>query len=123
VAHFFETRGQQAVDDACAALPTTLPEATVLRLASGGPFGWLLDARLDRDGSGRYVLEVLEDSRMSGPDHYRVSEDGTCEALMNERTMMFLPRDATAAQRAETEREFFAHNRAVGMLLHERGFR
>ncbi len=64
VTHFFERRGHQAITDACAAVPGALPEATVMRLACGGPFGWLLDARLDRDDDGRYVLEVLEDSRM-----------------------------------------------------------
>lgn len=104
------------------ALPRELPLGEVRRAVGGGPFGWLLDCRLDEVG-GRLVLEVLEDSRMAGPDHYRVLDDGTREELETVRTMMVFPPDATPEQRAEVEREYFAHNAAVGQALRERGFR
>lgn len=107
---------------ALAALPRALPPGEVVRAASGGAFGWLLDCRLD-ELDGRLALEVLEDSRMSGPSHYRVWEDGTREELPTVQTMMVFPADATADQRAEVERAYFAHNAEVGRLLRARGFR
>jgi hypothetical protein len=55
------------------AMPDSLLAGEVKRLVSGGPFGWLLDARID-EIDGRLALEVLEDDRMSGPSHYRVLE-------------------------------------------------
>jgi hypothetical protein len=103
------------------ALPDSLPEGQVTRLVSGGPFGWLADARIDRI-DGRVALEVLEDSRMSGPDHYRVWEDGTREDLETERTTMVFPADCSPEEEQRIREEFFAHNRAVQELLKQRGF-
>ena len=104
-----------------AALPAAMPEGVVRGLASGGPFGWCLYARLD-DVDGRLALEALEDDRMSGPSHYRVWEDGTLEALPNERTSYGHPADASAEEIERVEQAFFAHNRAVQAHLRERGF-
>jgi hypothetical protein len=105
-----------------AALPATLPAGVVTRLVSGGPFGWLVDARLDRVEGGRVALEVLEDSRMSGPEHYRVWDDGTKEPLENERIGMAFPPHATAEQKKAIEDEYYAHNGRVQALLRQRGF-
>jgi len=104
------------------ALPATMPEGEVCRLSSGGPFGWLIDARLDQI-DGRVALEALEDDRMSGPDHYRVWDDGTREALPNERIAYATPPNCSPEERARIQEEYYAHNRAVGELLRERGFR
>lgn len=106
---------------ALAALPDALPEGIVQRLASGGPFGWCMFARLD-DVDGRLALEALEDDRMSGPCHYRVWEDGTREALPNERTSYGHAGDASPEEIERVKQAFFAHNRAVQEQLRERGF-
>ena len=104
------------------AIPTELPLGEVVRLSSGGPFGWMVDGRLDVVG-GRLVLEALEDSRMAGPDHYRVWADGTTEPLENERIGYVYPKDATEADREAVQRAYAEHNRRVSRLLRERGFR
>jgi hypothetical protein len=103
------------------ALPRSLPAGQVERVVSGGPFGWLIDARLDEIG-GRVALEVLEDDRMSGPNHYRVWEDGTEESLESEMTAWTLPENASREEAKRIEDEFYAHNRAVQGMLRERGF-
>jgi hypothetical protein len=94
----------------------------VQRIASGGRFGFVIDARLDQLGR-RLVLEVLTDSRMGAPDRYRIWDDGRVEQLEGEFTAYVTPADAGAegAERAQTE--FFAHNRAVQAKLRDRGFR
>ena len=71
-------------------LAASMPAGRVVRLAEGGPFGWLLDARADRIGD-RVALEVCEDDRMSGPDHYRVWDDGSVEELATERIFVAFP--------------------------------
>ena len=103
------------------AVPGALPEGEVRRLIGGGPFGWMVDARLD-EIDGRLALEVLEDSRMAGPEHYRVWEDGTKEPLDNEHTGFSFAADATEAERDAAEQAMYAHNRRVQTLLRERGF-
>jgi hypothetical protein len=102
-------------------LPAAMPEGVVMRLTSGGPFGWLLDARLD-EVDGRLALEVLEDSRMAGPDHYRVWDDGTVEQLESVWTAYATPAGATDDERRAIEERYYAHNRAVGEALRARGF-
>lgn len=102
------------------ALPARMPPGVVRMLVSGGPYGWLVEARLD-EIDGRIALEVLEDDRMSGPSHYRVWEDGTGEALPTERSAHSAPDDPEAAERAL--REFQAHNQYVQEVLAQRGFR
>jgi hypothetical protein len=59
---------------------------------------------------------------MSGPDHYRVWDDGTREALPTERIGYALPKDSTPEDEERIKREFFEHNHAVQQLLVERGF-
>lgn len=98
-----------------------LPEGAVVRLAGGGPFGWGLDARLDRV-DGRLALEVLEDSRMAGPEHYRLWEDGTKEALENERSTFVFPAGASEEERERIQQEGYLHNRRVQQALRARGF-
>ena len=102
-------------------LPDAMPAGTVTCLAGGGPFGWLIEARLD-DVDGRLALECLEDSRMAGPDHYRVWEDGTREALPNEHIAYSHPTGAPPEEVERVRAEYHAHNRAVQALLRERGF-
>ena len=109
--------GRSAID----ALPHSLPEGQVTRIVSGGPFGWLADARVDRI-DGRVALEVLEDSRMSGPDHYGVWEDGSREELETEHTTMVFPADCPPEEEQRIRDRFYAHNRAVQELLRQRGF-
>jgi hypothetical protein len=104
-----------------ATLPAEMPEGTVQRLASGGPFGWMIMARLDRVGD-RVALEALEDSRMSGPDHYRVWDDGTREVLPNERIGYDHASDATPEEIERVKQAYYAHNHAVQKHLAERGF-
>jgi hypothetical protein len=84
------------------ASPGSLPADEVKSVVSGGPFGCLIDARLD-EIDGRLALEVLEDDRMSGPNHYRVWEDGTEEPLENEMLGLMFPADCSPeeAQRIE----------------------
>jgi hypothetical protein len=103
------------------ALPRAMPEGVVQKLCGGGPFGWMIHARLD-EIDGRLALEALEDDRMSGPDHYRVWEDGTVEKLPNEHTGYGHAKDATADEIERIKEAFFAHNRAVQAQLRERGF-
>ena len=102
-------------------LPDSLPEGQVTRLVSGGPFGWIIDARIDRV-DGRVALEVLEDDRMSGPDHYRVWEDGRREDLETEHTTMVFPADCPPDEARRIEEKHYAHNRAVQEALRDRGF-
>src|SRR3954453_2141089 len=61
-------------------VPQELPAGRVERLAGGGPFGLMLDGRLD-EIDGRIALEVLENSRMSGESYFRVWDDGGIEPL------------------------------------------
>jgi hypothetical protein len=103
------------------ALPRSLPASQVERVVSGGPFGWLIDARLDEIG-GRVALEALEDDRMRGPNHYRVWEDGTKESLENELTAFVEPENCSPEEAKRIEDEFYAHNRRVQGMLRERGF-
>jgi hypothetical protein len=117
-----ETRfGERDPRPVIGALPAALPAGTVTRLAGGGPFGWLIDARLD-ELDGRLVLECLEDSRMAGPDHYRVHDDGTREDLPSERTGYSHPTGASPEEVERVRAAFHEHNRAVQALLRERGF-
>lgn len=104
-----------------ARLPDALEEGVVTRVVSGGPFGWLLDARLDRTPRG-VELEVLEDSRMAGPDHYRVAEDGTVEALAQPWTMVAYPKDCSPEERERIDARYREHNAEVGEVLRRRGF-
>ena len=108
-------------EPALAALPRELPEATVTRLASGGPFGWLIEARLD-EIDGRLALEALEDDRMSGPSHYRVWEDGVSEPLPNEHIGYGVPKDCPPEEVERIKERHHLHNREVQALLRERGF-
>lgn len=101
---------------------TVIPLATVTQVVAGGPFGWLLHARLDNDVNGRLVLEVLEDSRMSGPQHYRVWDDGTREALPTEATGYVLPKDYTPEDEERIKDEYYLRNREIQAELRERGF-
>ena len=108
-------------DAAASALPAALPEGAVVKLLGGGPFGWVAFGRLD-ELEGRLALEVLEDSRMSGPERYRVWDDGATEPLLTERTGYVLPKDWTADDEARIKAEWAAHNRAARAELVERGF-
>ena len=114
----FSTRDPEA---ALAALPDAMPAGTVVPLASGGAFGWLIEGRLD-ELDGRVALEALEDSRMAGPEHYRVWDDGTLEPLPSEHTGYLLPKDYTAEDEARIMAEFHEHNQRVQNLMRERGF-
>ena len=102
-------------------LPEALPPGVVRKLVGGGPFGWLIEARIDVV-DGRVALECLEDSRMAGPDHYRVWEDGSVEALPNEHIGYGLPKDHTPEDEERVKAEYHAHNREVQQQLRERGF-
>ena len=102
-------------------LPGSMPAGRVLRLAEGGPFGWMLDARADRIDE-RIALEVCENSRMSGLRHYRVWDDGSVEDLPTEQPFMVFPADCSDEERERVQQEYFAHNRAVYDHLAERGF-
>jgi hypothetical protein len=104
------------------ALPSLLPAGVVTKLVGGGPFGWMLHARLDEEDDGRLALEVLEDDRMGGPDHYRVWDDGTREELETERTTMVFPAGCSPDEEERIRQEFYEHNRRVQALLVERGF-
>ena len=104
------------------AIPTELPLGEVSWISSGGPYGWLIEGRLD-EVDGQLVLEALEDSRMAGPDHYRVWEDGTKEPLETERIGYSHPKDATPAEQEAARVACAEHNRRVSALLRERGFR
>jgi hypothetical protein len=108
---------------ALAGLPTAFPEGEVHRLAHGGPFGQLLDGRMD-EIDGRIALEVLENSRMAGEEYFRIWDDGTIERLDPAPRLeySFGPED-TAAEIEAIKAAYFAHNRAAYDLLAERGFR
>jgi hypothetical protein len=103
------------------ALPRSLPAGQVRQLVGGGPFGWVLYARLDEE-DGRLALEVLEDDRMGGPDHYRVWEDGTREQLETESGTMMFPANCSPDEAERIKEAHYAHNRRVQTLLRERGF-
>ena len=59
---------------------------------------------------------------MSGPDHYRVWEDGSREELETEHTTLVFPKDCSPEEAEQIEQKFYAHNRRVQALLKERGF-
>jgi hypothetical protein len=108
-------------EPALASLPRSLPPGRVQRLSGGGPFGWQIEGRLD-EVDGRLALEALEDDRMSGPDHYRVWDDGTRESLPNEHIGYSLPKGYTPEDEERIKQEHFEHNHSVQQLLKERGF-
>ena len=100
-------------------IPAALKAGEVHRLAVGGPYGLMLDGRLD-EINGRIALEVLKNSRMSGESYFRVWDDGTVEPLEPAPQIGFVfnaPEEREAA-----EREYFAHNRTAYEHLRERGF-
>jgi hypothetical protein len=102
-----------------ATLPQALEAGRVQRLAGGGPFGLMLDGRLD-EIDGRIALEVLENSRMAGEVYFRVWDDGTVEPLEPAPRIGYGYRDEQ--EREAAEREYFAHNRTAYDVLRERGF-
>ena len=102
-----------------AAIPSALPEGEVHRLARGGPFGLMFDGRLDRI-DGRVALEVLENSRMSGENYFRVWDDGTIEQLYPAPRLNYAYR--SPEEREAAEQAYYAHNRRAYDLLRERGF-
>ena len=105
-----------------ASLPAAMPAGQVQRLAGGGPFGLMLDGRLD-EIDGRVALEVLENSRMSGESYFRVWDDGTVEPLVPAPHLGYgFAADSTPEEQAAAERAYFAHNRRAYEHLRERGF-
>jgi hypothetical protein len=102
-----------------ARIPAELEPGKVTRLAGGGPFGLMFDGRLD-ELDGRVALEVLENSRMAGEVYFRLWDDGTLEPLEPAPRIGYAYR--TEEERAQAEREYFAHNRTAYDLLRERGF-
>jgi hypothetical protein len=106
-------------EPAVASIPSELAPGKVERLAGGGPFGLMLDGRLD-EVDGRIALEVLENSRMAGEVYFRVWDDGTVEPLEPAPRIAFGYRDEADRERAE--REYFEHNRTAYDVLRERGF-
>jgi hypothetical protein len=105
-----------------AAFPEELPAGQVQRLAGAGPFGLMLDGRLD-EIDGRLALEVLENSRMSGESYFRVWDDGTIEPLEPApRPEFAVPSKSTPEERAAAEEAYFEHNRVAYEHLRERGF-
>ena len=110
------------IQSVISALPVAMTEGRVQRLVEGGPFGWMIDARLDKV-RGRIALEILEDDRMRGPSHYRVWEDGAQEHLPSEQIGYVLPAGHTAEDESRIREQYFRHNRRVGLLLKRRGFR
>ena len=113
--------GSAGAESKIAALPESLPAGEVTRLVSGGPFGWMIDGRLD-EVDGRIALEVLENDRMSGPSHYRIWDDGTTEELPTEHTTYVLPPNYTPEDEERIRQEYFAHNGRVQAELRRRGF-
>ena len=113
--------GQRDPEPALRALPAAMPPGEVRSLATGGAFGWVIEARLD-EIDGRLALECLEDSRMAGPEHYRVWEDGTREPLPNEHIGYSHAPGAPPGEIERVEAAYYAHNRAVQAQLRERGF-
>jgi len=111
----------EAPETTVAGLPASMPASTVQQIASGGRFGFMIDARFDQI-EGRLVLEVLTDNRMGGPDHYRVWDDGEVEPLEREWITHAVPAEASAEDIERAQAEYFDHNRAVQAKLRERGF-
>ena len=103
-----------------AAIPEALPEGQVVKLAGGGPFGLMFEGRLDRI-ERRLALEVLENSRMSGENYFRVWDDGTIEQLEPAPRIGYAY--SSPEERESAEQAYFAHNRKAYDLLRERGFR
>ena len=102
-----------------AAIPEALDEGKVVRLAGRGPYGLMFDGRLDRV-DGRIALEVLENSRMSGENYFRVWDDGTIEQIEPAPRIGY--GYASPEERDAAEQAYYAHNRAAYDLLRERGF-
>ena len=102
-----------------AAIPSELPEGEVHRLAGRGPYGLMFDGRLDRI-DGRVALEVLENSRMSGENYFRVWDDGTIEQLEPAPQIGYAY--SSPEEREAAEQAYYAHNRTAYDLLRERGF-
>jgi hypothetical protein len=103
------------------ALPTRLVAGKVDQLATDGPFGWILQGRLDEVGS-RVALEVVEDSRMSGPSHYTVWDDGSVEELPTPELGYAFPANTSPEEQERIKQESFEHNRRIHKQLEERGF-
>ena len=103
-------------------VPDRLEAGQVRCLVSGGPFGLMIDGRLD-EVDGRLALEVLENDRMSGESYYRVWEDGTIETLDPVPKLGYTHGpDATPEEIAAVEQAYFSHNRAAYDHLRSRGF-
>lgn len=99
-----------------------MPAGQVQRLCQGGPFGWLLEARVDLV-QDRVALEICEESRMAGMRHYRIWDDGSFEPLPTARDGIVFPPGCPPDEEERIRQEHYAHNRAVYEELAERGFR
>ena len=103
------------------ALPKTMPPGVVQRLASGGPFGWLIDAPRHPTHRPRAPPARAAHPK-SGPEHYRIWDDGTREQLPNEWTAYSVPADASPEEVEAIKQRYYEHNREVQQLLQQRGF-
>lgn len=121
VARMFADRGADEVAAVLDALPREVPEGIVTAWCRGGPFGWRLDARLDIGPDGP-ELEVLEDSRMAGPQRVRILADGSRVHLEAPSSAYCCPKDATPQEKATAREAMHARNRRIDAELKARGF-
>jgi hypothetical protein len=69
--------------EALKALPRKMPEGEVQLIARDGGFGMYIEARIDCV-DGRIALECFTSNRMSGDEYYRIWDDGSTEAVVEE---------------------------------------
>ena len=102
-----------------------LPEEDLAARRGGsirGAHGWRIQYLFGAHEQGEY-LDFYALHRMTNPRHVRIYADGQTCNLPTIHEFMVFPSNATQAEKERVEREYFAHNHAITLLLREKGFR
>lgn len=91
------------------------------RRGSVSAAGWRIQYLFGADEQGEY-LDFYARHRMTNERHERIYASGQMLGLPTMHEFMVFPADASPEDKARIEQEYYAHNRAIGALLREKGF-
>ena len=81
--------------------------------------GWNIE--FGSEGDNEY-LDFYATHRMTNDRHVRIHSNGQVEGLETPQDFMVYPKEADEAEKAKIKEEYYAHNRAIGKRLREKGF-